>query len=136
MGAGREHERRQGLGCLAVLFAGAVPDAESLTGEVHIRGILLTVVHVRLFSVEIAQLVGGVLAEEGLVATYHLLILLEASNQAPTQTDDVLHAVGGPEGIEKDGIALLTYAVHAASALDQSDDGPGQVIVDHDVPVL
>ena len=74
--------------------------------------------------------------EEGLVGADDLGVLAEAVPDAVAEVDDALNAVGGQEGVAENLFGLLPDAVDAASALDESDDGPGQIVVDDDGAVL
>jgi hypothetical protein len=52
------------------------------------------------------------------------------------EADDLFDAIARQEGIALNFFGSLTDAVHTASALDESDDGPRQVIVNDDRAVL
>ena len=78
----------------------------------------------------------SLILKEGLVRADDFGVLLQALPHARAQADDALDAIGRQEGVAEDGVGLLADAVHAAGALDQADDGPGQIVVDDDGAVL
>ena len=74
--------------------------------------------------------------EERLVRADHLCVLAEPGPDSPAQVDDALNPLGGQEGVAQNLLGLLAYAVNAARTLDETDDGPGQVVVHNDMGVL
>ena len=82
------------------------------------------------------RLIVAVVLEKGFVRADDLGVFLQALPDAGTQADDPFDAIGRQKRVAEDGLGLLADAVHTASPLDQADDGPGQVIVDHDRCIL
>jgi hypothetical protein len=115
-----------------------VPDLPGVGGQVDL-GVAVVVEDAVLLGVQVADqtvVVIAVVVEEGFVGADDFGVLDQALPDASAQPDETLHAIGRHEGIAEDGVGLLADAVHAARALDQADDGPGQVVVDDDVRVL
>lgn len=57
-------------------------------------------------------------------------------DEAFPELDDLLDTIGRQEGITEDGVGLLADAVHPAGALDEADDRPREIIIDHSRRVL
>ena len=76
-----------------------------------------------------------VCAEELLVGAERLRRRAEPGADALAQADLLLDLVVRDQ-VDVHGVGLLPDAVHAAGALDEPDDRPGQVVVDDDVAVL
>ncbi len=81
-------------------------------------------------------LIVSVVLEERFVGSHDLGILLEPLPYPGTQLDDPLNPLGRQEGITDDLVGLLADPVDAAGSLDQTDDGPGKVVIDDDRPIL
>ena len=75
-------------------------------------------------------------SKEGFIGADHFGILVKSCPYAGAQPDQPFDSLGGEEGVAEDVLRLLANAVDAAGALDEADDGPGQVVVDDDGAVL
>ena len=117
-----------------VVLRGALPDLERLRGEVHLAVVLL-VEDARLLVEDVLQVL-LVALEEHLVGADRLGVGVDAVVQAVAEADHLVDALLGKERVAVHLGRLLPDAVHAARALDEADDGPGEVVVHHDVGVL
>lgn len=137
--AGGVDDRRQGRDGLLQLgetVNGVFPDLVGVRCEVHL-GLSFAVEDARFLVVEIEKLLPlAFVLEEGLVRADHLGILVETLPHAGTKSDQILDALCGQEGIAEDLFGLLSDAIHAAGALDEPDDRPGQIEVHDDGAVL
>ena len=77
-----------------------------------------------------------IILEERLIRADHLGVLLEPVPDTLAQFDDALNSLGGQERVTKYLLRLLPDAVDAARPLNETNDGPGQVVVHNDVTVL
>ncbi len=61
---------------------------------------------------------------------------MQPLDKAIAQVDDLIDAVRRHERMTVDDLGFLSDAVDAAGALDQTDDRPRQIVVDHAGSVL
>ena len=74
--------------------------------------------------------------EERLVRANHFGVLLQTLADSGAKADEPFHALGGEERIAEDFVGFLADAIYPPGALDEADDGPGQVVVHDDGAVL
>ena len=74
--------------------------------------------------------------KERLVGAHHLGVFLQALLNAGAQADQALDTFGRQEGVAANLFGFLADAVNATGTLDEANDGPGQVEVDHHAAVL
>ena len=74
--------------------------------------------------------------EESFIRADDFRVLVQPLAHAGAETDETLDAVGGQKRVAEDFLRFLPDAVHAARALDQTDNGPGQIEVHDDGGVL
>ena len=118
------------------MLDGVFPDLVGLGSEIDF-GVVVAVEDPGLLGKEIADgLLVGLILEKGFVAADHFGVLAEAVAHAGAQADDAFDAVGGEERVAEDLLRLLPDTIHATGPLDESNDGPRQVIVDDDGAVL
>jgi hypothetical protein len=112
---------------------GVLPDLIRVGRQVDL-GITIIVEDAALLGVEVAdQFVVLVVVEEGLVGADDFLVLDQALAHTGTEFDEAFDAIRRDEGVAKNLVRLLADTINTAGALDQTDDGPGQVVVDDDV---
>ena len=114
---------------------GVVPDLVGVGGEIDL-GVVVAVEDAGLFVVEVVNGAGVFVLEKGFIGADDFGILVKSCAYAGAQPDQAFDALGGEERVAEDVLRLLANAVDAAGALDEADDGPGQVEVDDDGAVL
>ena len=118
-----------------VAVGGVVPDLIGVGGEIDL-GVVVAVEDTGLFVVEVVNGAGVFVLEKGFIGADDLGILIKSCANAGAQPDQTFDALGRQERVAEDVLRLLANAVDAAGALDEADDGPGQVVVDDDGTVL
>ncbi len=128
MGLGGVNDIGQGLnpgGQTGVGVGGILPDLIGEGGKVHLR-VAVVIKDAIPFGVEIANApIVRIVLEKTLVGAHDLGVLGQTLADALAQADEALDAIRGDKGIAEDAVGALADTVHAASALDEADDGPG-----------
>ena len=135
---GKDHIGQVGNGLLErrVGVNGVPPDLIGQRSEVHFV-ILRIVEDAGFFGEKVAdKVVVAFVLEKGFVRADHLGVFLQALADARAQSDEPLDAIGGKKGVAEDLFGFLPDAVHTACALDKTDNGPGEVVVDDDGGIL
>jgi hypothetical protein len=123
------------LGDGGELVLGGGPDQPGLADGVGFGFVVAVVVGDAALVEVVEDLDLAVAAEELLVGAERFGGGSESVLDALPQPDLLLDLLVRDQ-VEVDGVGLLSDAVDAAGALDDPDDGPGQVVVDDDVAVL
>ena len=82
------------------------------------------------------NLIVPVVFKEMLIRADNFRVFLQAPPDPHSKPNDSLHTIGREKGIAEYLFGFLADAVHAARALDQPDNGPGQVEVHDNGAVL
>ena len=117
-----------------IVLRGLLPHLPGVGGKVHF--VIAVVEHARAFGVEVANDGGLFVLEEGFVGAHDLGVFLQALLDAGAQLDQALHTLGRQERVAAYLFRLLADAVYPAGALNEPDDGPGQVEVHDGIAVL
>jgi len=123
------------LGDGGELVLGAGPDQPGLADRVRFGFVVRVVVGDAALVEVVEDFDFAVAAEELLVGAEGFGRGAEAVLDALAQADLLLDLLVGDQ-VKVDGVGLLADTVDAAGALDDPDDGPGQVVADDDVAVL
>ena len=115
---------------------GVLPDLVGVRAQVDL-GIGVAVENAGFLGEQVADhVVVTVVLEEGLVGTDNLGVLPQPLPDTGSQPDDPFDPICRKERVTEDFVGLLADTVHATGTLDQTNDGPGKVVVDDDRRIL
>lgn len=74
--------------------------------------------------------------EKGFVSADNFGVFVQSLADTGAKPDEAFHSIGGHERVAEDLRGLLADTVHTARPLNETDDGPGKVVVHDDAGIL